>query len=106
MRAHNSDRHGRELGDFGQSSHLPSWKRYPPPLLHADHLDIEHQRGIRRNDAAGAPRAIAEFGRYDQRALAAHLHSGHTLVPPGDNLMRPESELERLAAVERAVKFR
>src|SRR5690242_10927514 len=55
--------------------------------LHGKQLDIEDQRGIRWNDAAGAARAIAEFGRDNQRALTADFHCGDAFVPAGNDLM-------------------
>ena len=74
-------------------------------LLHAEQLDVEHQRGVGRDHPAGAARAIAELGRDDQGALAADLHSGDPLVPAADDLPCPQAEGEGLAAVERAVEF-
>ena len=73
--------------------------------LHVEQFDIEHQRGVRRYDAAGAARAIAELGRDDESALAANLHGGDALIPAGDDLMFAEGELERLVAVDRAVEL-
>src|SRR5215207_3089305 len=74
-------------------------------LLYRQQFDVEHQRGIRRNGAAGAPRAVAEFRRYDQRALAADLHGGNTLVPAADHLPHADLEFERLVAVHRRVEL-
>src|SRR5262249_33615528 len=68
-------------------------------------FDIENQRRVRRDDAAGAARAVAEFGRDHERALAADLHAGDTLVPALDDLAAAEREAEWLAAVERAVEL-
>src|ERR1051325_11246501 len=73
--------------------------------IHLQQFDIEHQRGVGRDDAAGAAGAIAELGRDDQGALAADLHAGHALVPALDHLMRAEWERKRLAAVEGAVEL-
>src|SRR5580704_15771028 len=75
------------------------------PSLHIEQFDVEDQRGVGRDDAAGAARPVAELGRDDQGALAADLHAGDALVPAGDDLMPPERELERLTAVERAVEL-
>ena len=55
--------------------------------LHAEQFDFEDQRGIRRNDAAGAAGAIAECRRNNQRALAADFHGGDAFVPAGNDLM-------------------
>src|SRR3954469_25744680 len=38
--------------------------------IHLQELDIEHQRGVGRDDAPGAAGAIAKIGRDDQGALA------------------------------------
>src|SRR5713101_3513954 len=80
-------------------------RHYLPGLLYTQQLDIEDQRGIRRNHPAGAACAIAELGRDRQGALASHLHSGDALVPAGNDLVCPEGELTRLAAVDRAVEL-
>src|ERR1700728_2145030 len=60
---------------------------------------------MRRDDAAGAARAIAQLGRNDQGALAADLHGGDAFVPAADHLADADLELKRLAAIERAVEF-
>ena len=46
-------------------------------------LDLEQQRGVGRDHAAGAARAVAEFGRDDQAALAADadIAAGTRLTP-------------------------
>src|SRR6478609_3233047 len=59
-------------------------------LLHRQQFDIEHQRGV---------------GRNDQRALAADLHRGDPLIPAGDNLLLPDREFERLVAIDRTVEL-
>src|SRR6267154_4067845 len=74
-------------------------------LLHRQQFDIEHQRGVRRNEAAGAARAVTQCGRNDQGALAADLHRGDALVPAGDHLALPDRKLERLVAVDRRVEL-
>src|SRR5436190_13740730 len=73
--------------------------------LHVEQLDVEHQRGVGRDHATGAARAIAERGRNDEGALAADLHGGDALVPAGNDPARADRELERLAAIDRAVEF-
>src|ERR1700730_10449650 len=73
--------------------------------LHVEQFDVEHQRRVRRNDAAGAAGAVAERGWNDQGALAADLHGGDAFVPAGDHLALPDRKLERLIAVDRAVEF-
>src|ERR1700681_4912807 len=64
----------------------PPDKRRRAGGLHPQQLDLEDQDCVGRDDAAGAARAIAELGGDDQRALAAHLHARHTLVPAFDHL--------------------
>src|SRR2546427_13017304 len=73
--------------------------------LHRQQFDVEHQRRIRRNEAAGAARAVTERGRNDQRALAADLHGSDTLVPAGDHLALPDRKLERLVAIDGRIEF-
>src|ERR1022692_2509921 len=75
------------------------------PLLQVDQLDLEQQRGVRRNDAAGPAGAIAEGRRDDQRALAADLHAGDAFVPPLDHLALPEREGKRAPAIVRAIEL-
>src|SRR6202171_2027411 len=55
-------------------------------LFYAEQLDVADQRGVWRNDAAGAAGAIAELGRNDQRALAADLHGRDAFVPAANDL--------------------
>src|SRR3978361_2178791 len=74
-------------------------------LLRAEPLDVEDQRGARRDVVAGAARAIAQIRRDDQRALAADMHGGDALVPALDHLALAEGEGERLVPVERAVEL-
>src|SRR5713101_5873113 len=70
--------------------------------LHVKQFDVEHQRRIRRNDAAGA---VAERRRDDQGALAADLHGGDAFIPAGDHLALPDRKLERLIAIHRTVEL-
>src|SRR5260370_28199548 len=80
-------------GDWLFASSLPgiavrrSASRTALPLLHSEQFDIEDQRGVGRNDAAGAAGAIAECGRNNQRPLAADFHVGDAFVPAGNDLM-------------------
>src|SRR5947207_1524258 len=74
-------------------------------LLHRQQFDVKHQRRVRRNDAAGAARAIAEFRWNDQRALASDLHRADALVPAADHLPYADLEFERLVAVDRRVEL-
>src|SRR5262249_4804832 len=75
------------------------------PLLHREQFDVEHQRRIRGDHAAGAARAVAERRRNDQRALAADLHAGDALVPALDDAPLADREFERLVAIDRRVEF-
>src|SRR5271155_223570 len=81
--------HEKRLGDYAKLG-----------LLNSQQLHIEHQCGVRRDYAARSAGAIAEFGRDDQGTLAADLHPGDAFVPPGNDLVRPEGELKRLATVD------
>src|SRR5579871_6635297 len=74
-------------------------------LFDRQQFDVEQQRRVRRNDAAGAARAIAERRRDDQRALAANLHGGDALVPAADHVAGADREREWLVAVDRRVEF-
>src|ERR1700733_11776598 len=73
--------------------------------LHVKQFDVEDQRRIRRDDAAGAARAIAKGGRNDQGALAADLHRGDAFVPAGNHLALSDRKFERLVAIDRAVEL-
>src|SRR6202035_528010 len=74
-------------------------------LFDVEELDVEDQRGVRRNDAAGAAGAVAELGRNDQRALAADLHGRDAFVPAANDLADADLERERLVAIDRRVEF-
>src|SRR5687768_1274151 len=75
-------------------------------LLDVEQLHLEHQRRVRRDDAAGAARAVAELRRDGELALAADLHAGDAFVPSLDHVALPEREDKRLAAVKTRVEFR
>src|SRR5262249_32925161 len=77
----------------------------PSSAFDPEQLDLEDQRRVGRDDAAGAARPVAELGRNDQRAPAADLHGGDALVPALDDATHAEWKFERLAAVDRAVEF-
>src|SRR5580765_7568792 len=72
--------------------------------FHLVELDLEHERGVRRDDAARPGCAVTHLGRDRELALAADSHALHPLVPAGDDLAGAETELERLAA-NRAVEL-
>src|SRR6202012_2125668 len=85
---------------------LPSLpERSRASALHVEQFDVEHQCGVRRNDAAGAARAITELGRNDQSALTAHLHRGDAFVPALNHLALPDRNLERIVAVDGGVEL-
>jgi len=73
--------------------------------LHVEQLDVEHQRRVRRNGAAGAAGAVAQRGRNDQGTLAADFHGGDAFIPAGDHPALPDRKLERLVAIDRRVEF-
>src|SRR5688572_8741831 len=66
---------------------------------HVEQLDVEQERGVRGDHAAGAARAVAVIRRDRQRAAAADLHAGDTLVPSADDLAAAQTERERFAPV-------
>src|SRR5437667_5430989 len=55
-------------------------------LFHFKELDVEQQRGIRRNGTARTSLTVSELGRNDQRAHAADFHPGDPLVPAANHL--------------------
>lgn len=77
-----------------------------PEVLH-----IKDKRRVRRDDTAGAARAIAQLRRDDETATAAGLHRWDAVaasdahVPALDDLAGANAEGERPAAVVRAVKL-
>src|SRR2546428_3678615 len=73
-------------------------------LFHVEQLDLELERGIGRDDVAGAARAVAERRRHDEDAFAADLHASHAFVPTLDDLATAERERERLTTVLGAVE--
>src|SRR5258708_21187265 len=68
-------------------------------LTNFEQLDFENQGGVRRDHAAGAPRAVAEIRRGGELALAPHLHPRHALLPALDHVPLAAREDERAAAV-------
>src|SRR5215471_3265263 len=73
--------------------------------FHIQQFDVEDQRRVRRNHAAGTAGAVTERRRNDQRALAADLHRSNALVPAGDHLALPDRKFERLVAIDRRVEL-
>src|SRR5688500_9617758 len=72
---------------------------------HVEQFDVEQQRGVGGNHAAGAARAVAVIRRDRQHAAAADLHPGDTFIPPANHFAAAETEREGLAAVARAVEL-
>src|SRR5690606_6606761 len=70
-----------------------------------EELDVEDQRGVRRDHAARTARAVALLGRDHEAALAADLHALHALVPTGDHVAGAELEAEEVPAVDGAVEL-
>src|SRR5262249_25447634 len=77
----------------------------PIDLSNLQQFDVEDERGVGRDVAAGAAGAVGELRRDDQRARAADFHPGHALVPAGDDAAGAELEVERLAVIARAVEL-
>ena len=71
--------------------------------LMSSQLDLEAQRRVRRNGAAGAALAIGELGRADELGLAADLHLLHAFGPALDDAA--EREHRRRVALVRAVEL-
>src|SRR5690606_28768686 len=65
----------------------------------AEQGDLEEQRRVRRNDAAGAARAITELGRDHEPAGTADLQAGDAFVPAADHMAGAERKAKRLAAI-------
>src|SRR5712691_8415871 len=86
----------------GWSSSPASGRSESP--LHVKQFDVEDQRGVWRDDAAGSAGPVTEFGRDDESALAADLHGCDTFIPAADDLTSADRKLEWLAAVERTVE--
>src|ERR1700759_1871243 len=76
-----------------------------PTSLHFEQLDLEQERGVRRNDAARAARAVAELWRDQQRTRAANFHAGDAFIPTFEDTTRADGERERATTIPRAVEF-
>src|SRR5262245_9762758 len=79
----------KAISDFG--FRIADW-RPAEPLLHVQQRDVEHQRGVGRDDAV-ARVAVSERGRNDEEALAADAHARQALLPALNHL--PGSKHER-----------
>src|SRR5687767_11354925 len=65
----------------------------------AEQFHLEHQRRVRRNDAAGAARAVSERWRNGELALPADFHALYAFVPALDDAARAEGEHEGVVAI-------
>src|SRR5262249_658008 len=74
-------------------------------LSHSEQLDVEHERRMGRDRAAGAARAVAQGGRNHECTRTAYLHAGNALIPTANHHARTELELERLAMIFRTVEL-
>ena len=54
-------------------------------LLHPDQLDLEHQRGARREDAPRPALTVGQLGQDDQLGLPADPDQGNALLPALDD---------------------
>mmetsp|Transcript_16056 Transcript_16056/g.51500 ORF Transcript_16056/g.51500 Transcript_16056/m.51500 type:complete len:205 (-) Transcript_16056:43-657(-) len=89
------------------SRHRPS-RTYTPDgrsRRDGDELHVEDQRGVGRNDAARAARAVPEIGRDLEHPLLPHLHVEQRLVPALDDAADAHLERERRPAVVARVEL-
>src|SRR5574343_680915 len=77
-----------------------------PRYLDGQQFDVEDQGGVRWNHAAGAARAVAQIGRDDQLAAAAHFHALYAFVPATEHHAGAQGEFERIIAVVAGIEFR
>src|SRR2546423_2286751 len=72
--------------------------------LHADQLDLEHERRVGRDDSRAGVRvgltlgAVRERRGDDELALATRGHAGDTFIPSGNHLALADREVEGLVA--------
>src|SRR5262249_23545753 len=94
---------GSEHGGGADGLHEGSlWMRCS---AHAEQLDLEDERGVRRDHRRKAARTVPQVRGDGQLALAADAHPLDPLVPPLDDLASPEGKRERAAAVEAGVEL-
>ena len=94
----------REIASFLTDPKISRRERCAP-LLGAEQIDVEDQRGVRWDDTTRTSRAVTQVRRNDQCALAAHMHGGDAFVPALDDLALADRERKRLTPVDRAVEF-
>jgi hypothetical protein len=73
--------------------------------FHIQKLDIENQRGVRRNGGAPSSRSVSKLWLDDKRPFAAGLHGDEAALPALDYLMLAKHEGERLLAINRTVEL-
>src|SRR6185295_7285667 len=64
-------------------------------LFDPNQLDVEEERGVRRDHTTRPSRAIAEVRGDHEFSLTAHFHSGNSFIPPLDHLADADLEFER-----------
>src|SRR5690606_5959219 len=96
----------RRIRDSTQFARVPPRRPRPRGPLHFEEVDLEEQRGVRRDHAAGPAGAVAELGRDHEPAGATDPHAGDALIPAADHVAGAEREAERLAPVLARVELR
>src|SRR5262245_3715306 len=74
-------------------------------FLDGEQLDFEDERGVGRDDVAGAALAVGQVRRNGQLALAADFHAGDAFVPALDHFAPAKRKIERHVAVFAAVEL-
>src|SRR3954462_2886922 len=90
----------RAATGFNRREPGPAWRASDP-----EQLDLEHERGVRGNDATRTPSAEAQLRRNGELALAAHFHALHAFVPRENALAGAAVEREGVAAVLAGVEL-
>src|SRR5690606_25148169 len=73
--------------------------------LQLEQLDFEQQRGIGRDDAARASRAVPEVRRDEQCSFTSNSHTRDPFVPAADHLAHANLERERPPTIDGAVEL-
>src|SRR6266404_4978833 len=90
-------------GVYSMPRCLPALSGERIGLLDGGQLDVENQRGVRRNrPTRRAPFTVGKGGRNGQLALATHLHPVDALLPPLDHHAGAQRKLDGLAAIQGA----
>ena len=72
----------------------------------ADHFNVKHENGVRRDHITRAVFTIGELGRNHELSLSSDAHAADTLFPAGDHHAAAQGKLNRFAAVEARIKLR